>query len=363
MKKDTMFCIAVFFLSLGIMKYSNEHLKEYSVFPAFNYNYVRGQVVDISNEKFETDSKGWQKAKVEVLEGEQRGQVIDYTNIVYERNLVKFRKGERYIFTLKDSRLTLNYHRREHKNLMVILGFIVTVIILGGRRGAMSLLALFFTGVVIVYLLIPLLVNGRGAVSTALILTTVIIIVTFPLIGGFNKKSLTAILGTIGGILCAGTTSLLCSWYLKLSGEYMNSGDILIILKRTFHEMDITNLGFAAILIASLGAVMDVSMSISSSLFEMKEIKSDISSKELFVSGVRIGRDVVGTMINTLILAFAGGSLVVIIGLFAYNIQFHHYANSPEISLELVQAVAGSTGIILTVPFTSFFAAIIYSDK
>ena len=128
-------------------------------------------------------------------------------------------------------------------------------------------------------------------------------------------------------------------------------------------QIKIGGLLFAGILIASLGAVMDVAMSVSSAIAEIHDKSKKLGMKELFISGMHVGKDMMGTMSNTLILAFAGGSISVLVLDYAYNLPLRQIINSYSIGIEIMQGIAGSIGVILTVPTTAFMAALLYGAK
>lgn len=128
-------------------------------------------------------------------------------------------------------------------------------------------------------------------------------------------------------------------------------------------KLDIGGMLFSGILIASLGAVMDVAMSVSSSLHEIKENRPDISAKEIFHAGINIGRDMIGTMSNTLILAYAGGSLGLVMIIYAYSYQMHQILNMYSVAIEIMRGISGTMGIILTVPITSLIMSVLLTQK
>ena len=128
-------------------------------------------------------------------------------------------------------------------------------------------------------------------------------------------------------------------------------------------KLDIGGMLFSGILIASLGAVMDVAMSVSSSLHEIKLNSPDISAKDMFKSGINIGRDMIGTMSNTLILAYVGGSLSLVMIIYAYSYQMHQILNMYSVAIEIMRGISGTMGIILTVPITSLITSMLLAGK
>ena len=124
-------------------------------------------------------------------------------------------------------------------------------------------------------------------------------------------------------------------------------------------RLDVSGVLFSGILIASLGAVMDVSMSVASTIAEIRANSPDLGKGELFRSGINVGRDMMGTMSNTLILAFAGSSINTLIMIYSYSMPYLEYMNGYEIGIELLRGISGSLGVILTVPFVSFISAML----
>jgi len=240
--------------------------------------------------------------------------------------------------------------------------FFTLLVLFGGLKGAKAALSLLFTGVMVIFIMIPLIFQGHSPIWVSIICTTIIAIISFILIGGFERKTLSAILGTLIGITCAGILSYFFGGLVNVSGMNMDKGEQLIYIAQDY-QIQIHGLMFASILIASLGAVMDVSMSIASSMQEIKTNTPNIHKSDLLKSGLVVGRDIMGTMANTLILAFAGGSLSLILLIWGYQMQYRQMINMPFISIELIQGLSGSIGVILTVPFTALISAWLYNEK
>jgi uncharacterized membrane protein len=187
----------------------------------------------------------------------------------------------------------------------------------------------------------------------------VITVLTLTIVSGFNRKSLSAILGTLSGVFIAGGIAYIIGTLSKLTGLNSEEAVMLIYIPGDI-DLNLKGILFAGILIGTLGAVMDVSMSIASSMHEIKTIKSDISRKDLFKSGMNVGRDIMGTMSNTLILAYTGASIPILIIFTAYNISFVEIINLDIMATEIIRAVAGSIGIVLSIPLTA--AITVFTD-
>jgi uncharacterized membrane protein len=253
-------------------------------------------------------------------------------------------------------------YRRDIMIYWIVGIFLILLIILGGMKGFRSAVSLFFTGTILIFVLIPELFSDRSAILTTVFFMSITVVISFVLISDWSKKTMAAILGTIGGITIAGFISFLVGRLTYLTGINMTQGEQLAYMVQGY-GIDISGLIFAAILISSLGAVMDVAMSIASSINEIYLHRPDLNKKTLFVSGMNVGKDIMGTMSNTLILAFAGGSLTTMMIIYGYQLQTLQFLNLQEVVIDIVQGFSGSIGIILTVPLTAFIMTSFLSKK
>ena len=222
----------------------------------------------------------------------------------------------------------------------------------------MALVSLLFTLFAIVWILFPLLEYGFPAIPATVLIVFYTTVFTFVLIDGINKKTISGALGTLAGVLIASIFAAFAGYVSHISGFQTNEAEELLLIG-TDHGMKISGLFTAGILIASLGAVMDVAMSIASAVHELHEVNDQMSAMELFRSGMNIGRDAMGTMANTLILAFAGSSFTLLLLIYFYNIGFTQLINTDMVAREVIQGLAGSIGIVLTVPIVAFLSATI----
>ena len=230
--------------------------------------------------------------------------------------------------------------------------------LVGRRKGFNSIVALVFTFAVVIMLYIPLMYIGCSPFLAATVSVILITIVTFLLITDLEMKSLAAMLGTVGGVVVAGVIALIFGKTSHVTGMNVEEIETLVYVGQN-SKLDVGGMLFSRILIASLGAVMDVAMSVSTSLNEIQLNRPDISKKEMFRSGINIGRDMIGTMSNTLILAYVGGSLNLIMIIYAYSYQMHQVMSMYTVAIELMRGIAGTMGIILTVPLTSLIASVL----
>lgn len=250
---------------------------------------------------------------------------------------------------------------RQNYIILMIAVFFISVIAIGGRRGGKAILGLIATILAVYFILIKSIFAGYSPILMSVVTSAVVIILTFLIIGGINKKVITAALGTLGGVVSSGLVALIFNNLAKLSGICEDAIQLTINMQEVvFNFREIL---FAGIVVSALGACMDVGMSIASSLDEIKIKNPEITWKELLKSGMNIGRDVIGTMTNTLILAYVGGSIVLILLMMATKMDLGYILNKELIATEIISAVAGSMGVVYTVPITSAVYAFLNKDK
>lgn len=239
--------------------------------------------------------------------------------------------------------------------------FLLSILLIGGKQGIKAIVGLLITILAVYFVLIKGIYLGYDAVLMTIVTSAIIIVLTFIIIGGFSKKILTAALGTLGGVISSGIVAVIFSHLAKLSGGCEDA--IQLSMNINTVNFNFRDLIFAGIVISALGACMDVGMSIASSLDEIKNKTKDISWKELFKSGMNIGKDVIGTMTNTLILAYVGGALTLILLFLACDMGLTEILNKETISEEIISAIAGSMGVVFTVPITAIIYAILNRRK
>ncbi len=240
--------------------------------------------------------------------------------------------------------------------------FLTIVVIVGGKKGVKAILGLIYTILLIYFIMVKGIFSGEHAIKNSVFTSILVIVGTFIIIGdGVNKKILTAAIGTFGGVLSAGIFALIFNNLAKLTGAGEDA--IQLSINMTSINFNFRQLLFAGIIVSALGACMDVGMSIASSLDEIKMKNPDITWQELLKSGMNIGRDVIGTMTNTLILAYVGGSLNLILLFMASNMDLYEILNKETIAEQIISAIAGSIGVVCTVPITSLVYSVLNRDR
>lgn len=335
--------------------------------------YLKAQVTKVTKEQLEEDKYiedmqlGYQQVVLKLMEGPHKGEEFQVENNVSRLYNTVVKEGSKVLVGIHETNGIIDnvyiYCIQRSIGLFVLIAlFFVIVLLIGGVKGAKSLIALIFTLVCIVYLMIPLMLRGVSPIISGLIIAILSSTVTLILVSGINKKTEVAILGTLTGIIMAGLLAYIFGAATNLSGININDAESIMYLAET-SKLKVKGIMFAGILIASLGAVMDVAISIASSMFEIKSINNKFNKIQLFKSGMNVGKDSIGTMTNTLILAFTGGSLSTLILLYSAKMSFSRIINLDFLGIEIIQGLACTIGVILTVPATILFSIYLYKGK
>ena len=257
------------------------------------------------------------------------------------------------------------YEYDRSTGLALVLGaFLLVTVLVGGKVGLKSLLSLGLTVAALIFILLPLLLRGWPTIGTTFFVSVLVTAATFVILGGVDKKTVCACLGTLAGIALATVFGLLAQNLLRIDGYRQEYAEALLQLRQTEESaIGITGLITAGVIVSALGAVMDVAMSISSALQELTRVNPDLTSKDLFRSGMNIGRDMVGTMTNTLILAILGSGLTLVVYIYSLSLQPWQLLSSAYMSLEAISGIASSIGVMLAVPLTAAICAVSYGKK
>ena len=248
---------------------------------------------------------------------------------------------------------------REFQILAFAALYLLALCLIGGWQGAKGALGLVFTFGCILWVYLPLVYRGWSPFWSAVLVCAVTAVVTLWLVGGPTRKTLVATAGTVAGVVIAGLAATAFSAATGVTGWNVSDIESLMTLWSTA-DIQVGGLLFSGLLISSLGATMDVAMSIASSMAEVQAQTPDISCRALFQAGMRVGRDMMGTDSNTLILAFAGGSVSMLVLDYAYDLSWLQIINSNNIGIAVMQGLAGSFGVVLSVPVTVALAMLLY---
>ena len=301
---------------------------------------------------------GKQTLKLEITSGPHKGTTVQVLNFVTRTTPLEGTVGTRYILGSYDGFITANIMSYERSGLLVLLlvAFLGMVILYGRKKGLAAMAALVVTLLNVVFLFIPMLINGVPAIPAAILVVLLSTLYTMVVLNGLCKKSLIA---TACCTLCTAFAGVL-AWLVGRFGwiSTLNTPEVenlLFITENTKFRID--NLLTAGILISSMGAVMDTCMSIVSSLYELRDQNPAITPKQLRKSGMNIGKDIMGTMTNTLILAFVGSSLNLIVIYYMYCMPAISLLNTDFIVVEVVKGLIGSMAVVMSIPCAAALTA------
>lgn len=350
------------FLALFVLAcvWANSSQWESGISDTAGTEYETARVVSILGENLTVDEtiegryRGNRDMVVEILTGRYAGQTVSVRNYFSALYNIDVAEGDTLSVRIDTTGLNefevnvYNYDRIPA--VFLALGvFALALILIGGWQGFRALLGLIFTFVAVVWLLLPLALKGWPTVPLTVAIVGVTSAVSYYLLGGWQPKFVGAAIGCFCGVAAAALLGQIAIEMLHISAYEMDEAEGLL-LARYDTGLQLNGLLLSGILISAEGAVMDTAMSVSSAMAELKLKRPDIAPKELFQSGMRIGRDATGTMANTLVLAFAGSSLNMMVLIYSYHVSFIQLMNTDFVAEEVVRAVAGSMGIILTVP-------------
>lgn len=361
-------CLVIAGILFLLFLYQYNQMDKVTLYETEGRNFVKAVVVQVIEDNQEKGGIyiGSQRVKIQVTSGKWKGKEMEATSSSSYLFGTHCEVGKRIIALISESEgefAASVYGGDRELSIYLIIGiFVFVLILIGGKQGLYSVIGLAFTILCILFLFLPMIYKGNSPILSAIIVVALTTVATMYLVGGASKKTVAAIIGTISGVLISALFAVIFSKMTEISGYNVSDiEDLIYIQDQT--KIEIGQLLFAGILIAALGAVMDVAMSISSTIEEISIQNEELAVKELFFSGMHVGKDMMGTMSNTLILAFAGGSINTLVFIYAYNYQYLQIINMYSIGVELIQGIASSMGVILTVPIASLVAAWGYGRK
>ncbi|WP_397376079.1 YibE/F family protein [Paenibacillus terricola] len=366
--RSALFVIMLLVLVGAVYRFNR--LDEFSYNETGGTSYIRyekARVVEITDEQLEKDPKisglyhGTQQLTLRLLSGEHKGETVSVTNYLSTMYNVHAKPGMKLIVDVDSAnqdRYTVtvySYYRAPLLYGMVGI-FLAFLWAIGGKKGLKSAAGLVLTFASIVFLFIPMLYRGYSPMLAAILVVTITIVFTLLLLDGWSSKSISAILGTMIGVVLAGVQASLAGEMLHISGFNTPDSETLILIADNT-GMSVGGLLFAGILLAALGAIMDVGITVASAVYEVYKTNRELGWRSLFLAGMNVGRDMMGTMATTLILAFTGSSLMSLIVLYAYKVPFTQLVNMNMVTIEVLQGITGSIGVILTVPIVALVSA------
>ena len=330
--------------------------------------FEKGVVTEILQDNLQPNGTrvGEQRVLVRLTTGVRAGQELETTSASGYLFGAGCTVGMRVIVLQSvagDSTITSVYSQdREWVIYAFAAAYLVVLCLVGGKQGVKGALGLVFTFFCIIFVYLPLVYRGLSPFWVSVFICVITTLVTMYLIGGPTRKTLVATGGTVAGVVIAGISATIFSMATGITGWNVSDIESLLTLAST-SGVQVGGLLFSGLLISSLGAVMDVAMSIGSAIAEIHAQNPALSRRELFKAGMHVGRDMMGTDSNTLILAFAGGSISMLVLDYAYNLPYQQIINSNNIGIAIMQGLSGSFGIVLAVPVTVALAVALYTWK
>lgn len=376
--KDTVTLVVVTLLS-ALFVFVGSRVCATTIFESSEESYSSAQVTEIGEtqeESYSTDGGLAQTVRKTIhftatlSSGYRAGDTLPMTQELdgmYAVQPREVRKGDHILVTsnVGDESNVLEWrfveHNRSRSLFVLVLVFFGIIILIGRGKGLATILSLALTAAVIFAVYIPSILSGYNVYLSTIVVSLFIILMSLSLINGFNKKTACAILGNIGGVAVAGILAAVMNSLLGITGMIEQDFVMLTLISDQF-VVDLRAIIWGGIVIGSLGAVMDVAMSIASAMNELSETMQNRSFARMVNSGMNIGRDAIGTMTNTLILAYIGGALATVLLLVAYNKDLLYLLNMEMIVVEILQAIVGSMGILFAVPVTVLVSAY-YFDR
>ncbi len=305
-----------------------------------------------------------QKVQVKVLTGQFKGTVQTLDNMLTGNPAydISLNKGDKVVLHLEAKNTEVNSVddvdffiadvKRDYSLEAFAALFMILLVIIGRKKGVFSLVSIIATISLMFFVLVPLILHGVNPVVSAVVAGILSTIITIYLVGGFNSKSSAAIIGTGLSLIFAGGMSLAAIWMARLTGF---AGEESMFLYSTRPDLSFKGILAASMIIAALGALMDTGVSIASSVNEIYETDKKLTVNQLFKSGMNIGKDIIGTMSNTLILVYLGSALPLV--LLSNNIDLQKFFNLNQVATEILSALIGSISILACVPLTAIIAA------
>lgn len=336
--------------------------------------YETAKVITILADSTELDPttdggfRGEQLMLAKVTSGRYKGetlQVTNYTGPIYGGPVKENDEIVLIISTYEngDHFGTVFEFSRRIPLLVVVALFLIATVAVGGKTGLKSTFGLIITLASLFLVLIPALMKGAPTLPTVLAVCAYIAVVSLAILGGVSKKTVCAMLGTVLGTAIALVFGLIAQELVRIDGLRLDDVEALLQLRQTGTPIGLRYLLVGGVVISALGAVMDVTMGISSALSEVFSANPNLGIKELFKSGMNIGRDMVGTMTNTLILAFLGSSFTLILYLYSMGLSSQQLISSAYLSVEVISGISSSIGVILSIPITAIITAFAFGKK
>ncbi|MFM1515403.1 YibE/F family protein [Helcococcus ovis] len=360
------------FLLLILILFSNTTFATNNKIPNNQQKQVNGIQKNISKfykakiEKIEKYNKGkdkFEKYNLVILDGNLSGKNIEINKLILQNAQfqIEYKAGQTVIIFQNEvnSEFVLYDHYRMTWVYYLLILFVFIVILIAQKAGLKSLITMFIS-IAMILTLIYLITLGYSPIKATIITSIINTIITLLIIGKFAKKTFAAILATIFGIFISYLIASIFGPNAHITGL---SNENAVMMQFLPVPISAEKVLYSSMIIGALGAIMDVAMSTASSIEEISKADPGITFWNLFKSGMNVGKDIIGTMSNTLVLAYFASALPLSILIFSYNSHMPFFYNMDIFITEFVRIFAGSIGLVLVIPFSCFIATALYKRK
>lgn len=311
---------------------------------------------------------GEQDCRVRLLGGRFKGQEVQAYNL-----LTGSLQTDKIYETGDIAQVVISYHDNEvisvnmidhyrlDKEFILLAIFSVVLIIFAKGIGLRSLLSFVITVLMIWKVLVPSCLNGGNPVLIGLAIITVLTVVIISLVYGYDRRFIAATLGVMLGVITTCILGIVFTKLFKIHGAVMSNSESL--LYSGYEYLNLTSIFMASIFIGASGAIMDIAVDITSAIYEVVEKKPDIGWKEATLSGIHVGRAAMGTMSTTLLLAYSGGYLALLMVFMAQGTPIYNILNYKDVASEILHTIVGSFGLVAVAPFTALMSGLLLTHK
>lgn len=356
---------AAFLLAAGSFDW--DRINSYTMYNNDSRTFVRGRVVSVDNERLETDPYdhsrylGEQELTVLILEGDQKGDKVSIDNYLSQTHNIYVNANQKIIVCADMPEGVVPYYTVFNYDRCLPLGILVVVfaavmLFVGKGKGLRALAGVVFTLLLVVLFMVQAIYHGFPPVIVSILTILTGTAVSLLLLNGCSRRTAVSALTTVLGVAVTGIIFYISSKTLHLTGFNSDNAEELLVIQGAT-GLSVRSLLIAGVLVSSLGAVMDVAVSLTAALMELVAVDPSVTARQVMKSGFNIGKDMIGTMSNTLILAFAGTALNTMLVLTAYGVSRTQFISSDYLAIELAQGLCATIGVILTVPITTGICA------
>ena len=307
---------------------------------------------------------GEQLCELEILDGRFKGRTVTGVNMLngsLEQDKI-FSPGDRALVVVSHdgdtiTNVTMSDHYRLGWEMVLAAAFALFLILFAGRTGVRAIASFVLTVLVLWKLLVPLYLKGFNPVWVGLALTLVLTVMIIALVYGFDRRCLAAVSGSFLGILVTCVLGVVFTDLFQIHGAVMSYSESL--LYSGYQHLDLTKIYMASIFLGASGAVMDLSVDITSAIHEVVEKRPDLSWREAVRSGLNVGRAAMGTMTTTLLFAYSGGYIALLMVFMAQGTPITNILNYKYVASEIIHTVVGSFGLVTVAPFTALTAGVL----